>query len=187
MPADTQPAFRDALYKLAQVGERVGVQLVRVVARESGNRYTARPVEFAADGATQFAEEATLTITNLAEPADVDGMLPAGAEVVAVDVEGRWVALLRPPAGTRFPAKVISADGDATYTVREQSIAADGSFADATGFVDVSARNLAELDLGPGAAVDVGTIVVAFSHYDTGDPPTLRYFFDHPPYAKYLD
>jgi hypothetical protein len=47
--------------------------------------------------------------------------------------------------------------------------------------------NLSELSLGPGAAVPVGQIVVVLATTDTGSPPTVRYHFDHPMYAKYLD
>ena len=86
-----------------------------------------------------------------------------------------------------FPAKIISADGTATYTMREQSLDGQGSFIDKPGTQNFSARNLAELSLGPGAAVDTGTISIVTTLLDTATPPNIHYVFDHPTYAKYLD
>ena len=84
-----------------------------------------------------------------------------------------------------FPAKVVAAVSGAAYTVREQSCTGAGTFADKSGTSNVTAYNLAELSLGPGGAVAVGTIVLATAITDTGN--TTRYIFDHPVYAKYLD
>ena len=39
--------FHDSLYRLAQVGDAMGVQLVRITELLADNRYTAVPVEFA--------------------------------------------------------------------------------------------------------------------------------------------
>ena len=184
-------AFRDALYRLAQVGERMGVQLVRIVSHQSGNRYTAKPIEFAGSGQTQQADTYTLSVTNLAEPADSSGEVPDDSDVVALDVEGRWVIFVRQAesqtGAAAFPAKVIEALDDDAYSVREQVIDDEGQFSNKPGAATVTALNLAELSLGPGAAVDDDTIVLVTSILDTGDPPTLRYVFDHPAYAKYLD
>jgi len=183
----TNPAFRDALYRLAQVGERLGVQLVRITAQKSDNRYTARPLEFDEDGEAVFAEETTLTVTNLGEPADQAGQVPVGTDAVALDVEGRWVIFLRQSETGTFPAKITDSQGSAAYTLREQVATGPGQFANKTGTSDITAYNLAELSLGPGAAVDNDTIVMVSLLLDTGDPPTVRYVFDHPVYAKYLD
>lgn len=183
--------FHDSLYRLGQVGDAVGVQLVRIVEVAENNRYTAVPVEFASDGSTQQADEKTLTVTNLAEPADQTGQVPADTEAVAVDVEGRWIVFLKSqdeqPSSTTFPAKVVDSLGGAAYGVLEQVCTGEGTFADKSGAQQVTAHNLAELSLGPGAAVDDDTIVVVTPLADTGEPPTLRYVFDHPAYAKYLD
>ncbi len=184
--------FHDSLYRLAQVGEAMGVQLVRITALLSGNRYSAMPVEFAADGSTQQAETETLTVTNLAEPADQPGDAPAGSEAVAIDVEGRWVIFLRQEQGSSsaaamFPARVVTSQGQAAYSVLEQECTGAGQFADRPGASAVTAHNLAELTLGPGGAVDDDTIVAVMEIADTSNPPQTRYVFDHPAYAKYLD
>ena len=103
------------------------------------------------------------------------------------------VVKLGVPGGTAvsgtggFPAKVVSADGSATYTMREQTLTAQGDFIDKAGTQNLSARNLAELSLGPGAAVDTGTIGLVTILLDTATPPNIHYVFDHPAYAKYLD
>jgi hypothetical protein len=183
--------FRDSLYRLAQVGDALGVQLVRILEVFQNNRYTAMPVEFDSDGATQPAEEQTLTVTNLAEPADSTGQVPSGTDAVALDVEGRWIVFLRQETAegpsASFPAKVVCSLGGSAYGVLEQVCTGAGSFADKSGAQQVTAHNLAELSLGPGAAVGTGTIVLAMAIPDTGNPPTTRYVFDHPAYAKYLD
>jgi len=101
----------------------------------------------------------------------------------------------RAPAGggggggvTIFPARIVApAAGAGNYTVREQVISAEGGFSDKPGAANLTATNLAELSLGAGAAVDDDTIVLVLTVADTGSPPTLRYVFDHPAYAKYLD
>jgi hypothetical protein len=183
--------FHDSLYRLGQVGQAWGVQLVRIVELVADNRYTAVPIEFASDGDTQEAEEGTLTVTNLAEPADQPGEVPADTEAVALDVEGRWIVFLKPQpsagGSSTFPAKVLEALGSAAYSVLEQVCTGAGSFANKSGAQAVTAHNLAELSLGPGAAVDDGTIVLVTVLTDTGQPPTVRFVFDHPAYAKYLD
>jgi len=178
--------YHDGLSHLAQGGSPAGVQLIRITQADQYNRYTARPVEFDEQGRTTFADEATFTVTNLAEPADEAGQVPEGTEAIAIDVEGRWVIFLRQVAPV-FPARIVGSQGGASYTVREQVIDPQGAFADRTGTSDVAARNLAELSLGPGAAVDVGTIVLVTALVDGASPPTVRYVFDHPAYAKYLD
>ncbi len=181
-----QPTYHDALGRLAQAGGAAGVQLVRLIELAAGNRYTARPVEFGDDGETQLVGTDTLEVTNLAEPADGSGSVPEGADAVAVDVEGRWVVFVRQATAATFPARIIAGQGGAAYTVREQAATGAGTFADKGGAADVTAHNLAELSLGPGAAVDDDTIVIVTTLTDTGTPPTLRYVFDHPVYAKYL-
>lgn len=179
--------FHDGLSRLAQVGTPVGVQLVRIEEVDQGNRYTARAIEFDQNGETQYAEQETLTVTNLAEPADSTGQVPANSDAIAVDVEGRWVVFLRQDVVASFAGQIVSSQGSATYTVREQAITGQGSFIDKAGTSNITARNLAELSLGPGAAVDNGTIVLVATLLDEASPPNIRYVFDHPAYAKYLD
>jgi hypothetical protein len=187
----TKIPFHDSLYRLAQIGDTTGVRLVRILSVVSGNRYTARAVEFGQGGATQFAEEGTMTVTNLAEPADQTGQVPADTDAVAIDVEGRWVVFLRQAAETGngsplFVAKVIDSLGGSAYTIREQVATGQGTFANKPGAAEVTACNLGELTLGPGAAVEDGAIVLVMLLWQEGNPPTARYVFDHPAYAKYL-
>lgn len=175
---------------LVQAGAARGACLVRLTNLLAANRYAAVALEFDDTGATRpVAEGETLLVTNLAEPADAPGQLSAGAEAVALDVEGRWVIFLRPDSAggaALFPARVLATQGSGLYTVRPQVLGPSGEFSDAPGAADLTARNLAELSLGPGAAVPNDTIILATILADTATPPTLRYVFDHPAYAKYL-
>ncbi|MHC4981554.1 MAG: hypothetical protein ACYTF6_00085 [Planctomycetota bacterium] len=182
----TKVQVRDALSHLAQAGGMSGIMLVRLTQLESANQYKARPIEFDEEGNTQFVGTDTLTVTNLAEPADSDGTVPENTNAVAVDVEGRWIVFIRPSGAPVFAAKIISSQGNGAYTVREQVATGAGTFSDKQGAASVTAYNLAELSLGPGASVDDETIVLVATLRDTGSPPTLRYVFDHPVYAKYL-
>ncbi|MHC4294737.1 MAG: hypothetical protein ACYSTL_04055 [Planctomycetota bacterium] len=179
--------YRDGLHRLAQIGTPTGIQLVRILALVQYNRYTARPIEFDDNGDLQFADEDTITVTNLAEPANSPGQVSANTDALALDVEGRWIVFLRQTEAVGFPAKVVSSEGNASYAMREQAVNTQGSFIDKSGTQNFSARNLAELSLGPGAAVDTGTIVMISTLLDTGSPPNIHYVFDHPAYAKYLD
>jgi hypothetical protein len=180
------PPFHDALGYLAQAGDTNGARLVRITELKEANEYTARFIEFDENGETQFAGTQTLTVTNLAEPADADGSVPANTDAVAIDVEGRWIVFVRPAEDPVFPAKVISSQGSGAYAVHEQVATGAGTFADKPGASTVTAHNLAELSLGPGAAVDNDTILLVKTFRDTSNPPTLRYVFDHPVYARYL-
>jgi hypothetical protein len=179
--------FRDAIRRFLQAGSPAGVQLVRIVQFSQGNRYTARPVEFDEGGQIRIVGEKVLTVTNLAEPSDAPGELPADTDAVAVDVEGRWVVFVRRSAAPTFPARITGSQGGAAYTVREQVAKTEGGFEDKAGASDLTAHNLAELSLGPGAAVDSDTIVLVTVVGDNGNPPGVRCVFDHPAYAKYLD
>ena len=179
--------FYDGLGRLTQVGGATGVQLVRIGQVSQGNQYQARAIEFDEDGQSKYADENTLDVTNLAEPADVPGVVEQGTDAVAIDVEGRWVVFIRQAELVTFPAKVIGSQGNAVYTLREQTVDTEGSFADKAGTSNITAKNLAELSLGPGAAVDDDTIVLVATLRDQSNPPNLHYVFDHPAYAKYLD
>ncbi|MDY6913368.1 MAG: hypothetical protein SVT52_02775 [Planctomycetota bacterium] len=185
----TKIPFRDSLYRLAQIGDPSGIRLVRIQQLHQNNQYTAAPIEFDDDGATQLVDDGAMIVTNLAEPADEPGQVPAETDAVALDVEGRWIVFLR-QAGTTtsaFASRVVSSQSGAAYTVRPQLLEGSGEFSDDPEASDITASNLAELSLGPGAAVDVDTIVLITMLMDEGNPPTVRYFFDHPAYAKYLD
>lgn len=180
-------ATHDAFSCWAEVSGNKAAQLVRLTAHDEGNRYTARPIAFDAQGGTETVGATTLTVTNLAEPADSNGQVPSDTDAIAIDTGGRWVVFIRPLSRAVFPAKVIASLGSSAYTVREQVATGPGTFTDAPGAVDLTAHNLAELSLGNGAAVDTGTILTVRATLDNGNPPTTRYIFDHPAYAKYLD
>jgi len=186
----TRPKFHDSLYRLAQIGTTLGVQLVRLTGCRGDNRYDALPVEFDANGQTQVAENHSLTVLNLAEPADAPGELPVGSEAVAIDVEGKWVIFVRESAGVASsarPARVIAVEsGQARYRVCWQKCdAATGAFQDIANEPTPVAVNLAELSFGRPAALDINTIVLVHAIEDTAG--VTRYVFDHPAYAKYLD
>ncbi len=182
-----QTEHHDALRRWVQVADSRGIQLVRITAHDESNRYTARPIAFDADGGTEIVGERSLTVVNLTEPLDGAGRVPADTDAVALDAGGRWIVFIRPPSTAVFPAKVTASQGAAAYTVREQVATGAGAFADRSGGLEVTAHNLAELSLGDGAAVDTDSIVIVHAMWDNGQTPTLRYVFDHPAYAKYLD
>jgi hypothetical protein len=184
MPAGK--TYRDSLGRWIQASAARAATLVRLTEHVEGNRYLALPIGFDAEGGTEVVGSDSLTVINLAEPADGDGQVSPGTDAVAIDVGGQWVVFLRPLPAAFFPGKVTASQGGSAYTVREQVITGAGTFADAPGAADLTAWNLAELSLGPGAAVDVGAIVLALTVMDNGNPPTARYVFDHPAYAKYL-
>jgi len=170
-----------------QVSAAKAAQLVRIVEHQDDNYYSARPIAFDAQGATEPSGADDVTVVNLAEMPEEGGKLPPDVEAIALDTGGRWVIFVRPPSPLMMIAKVISSLGDASYSIREQVATGAGTFADASGVADVTAYNLAELSLGPGSAVDTGSIVTVRGITDNGDPPVMRYVFDHPAYAKYLD
>ncbi len=179
--------YNDGFGRLVQTGGGGRVRLVRLTGLDAGNRYTARAIEYDAEGALQYATSEERVVTNLAEPADTDGRLPADTDAVAIDVEGRWIVHLSPAGTALFPARVVSSSGGATYTVRPQTWDSSGELTDRGGSVDLTAKNLAELSLGPGGAVDADTIVLVAPLTDEAETPTARYVFSHPAYAKYLD
>ncbi len=181
-----QNDYYDALWQWAEVSASRAAQLVRITAHEESNRYTARPIAFNAVGETETVGDDTLTVTNLAEPTGTDGQVSADTDAVAIDVGGRWIVFIRPVGSAIFPAKVTASQGSAAYTVREQVATGAGTFTDAPGATNLTAHNLAELSLGPGAAVTDDTIVLILTVMDNSTPPTVRYVFDHPTYAKYL-
>ena len=191
--AQTSPTIRqvDTFRRWAQLSGRLGVQLVRLTAGHSNNTYSAIAVEFDAQGATQPVDSPPLTVLNLAEPANQPGTLPPDAEAVAIDVEGRWVIFVyqppqQAPAGACM-ARVVEPLGSAMYTVIEQVACGQNIFVDRPGAIPVAACNLAEISLGGGAGVSIDTRVLMTSTTDNGSPPVVRFLFDHPVYAKYLN
>ncbi len=187
MTTKARDSLQSSLYRLAQIGTAAGVQLVRLLSVDQGNVYTAKAIEFDENGATVVAEDTTIAVTNLAEPAGSPGLIEASTDAVAIDVEGHWVVFVRQAGFAMFSARIVSASGNAIYAVREQELTSQGAFIDKAGASDISARNLAELSLGSGAAVGDGVIVLATTVLDNTSPPNLAYVFDHPVYAKYLD
>jgi hypothetical protein len=78
-------------------------------------------------------------------------------------------------------AKVVTLGSGYSYTVRPQDWNAQTSaFVDRPGAADVTARNIAEIGVGPGQMVDVGTYVVLHTMGSI-------YVFSHPVFAKYKD
>ena len=187
MTMSEQTAYYDALGRWAQASASKAAQLVRITEHLAGNHYSARPIGFDAGGGTEIVGTESLSVVNLAEPADANGQVQPNTDSVAIDVGGRWVVFLRPASAASFPARVIASQGGAAYTVREQISTGPGTFANAPGATNITAHNLAELSLGPGAAVDDGALVLVLTVMDNGNPPMARYVFDHPVYAKYLD
>lgn len=177
--------FRDSLRRLAQLGQATGLQLVRIKEQDDGNRYTADAIEFDADDDTQLVDDSQLTVVNLAEPADEDGQLPAGTNAVAVDVEGEWVVLVRPTGTFLFAAQILYTFGNALYRVRPQVPVEENTFTTKSGGQDINACNLAELHLAETLGLDADIIVLVAALTTEGDPPTIRYVFDHPVHDEY--
>ena len=179
-------SFRDSLYQLAAIGNSAGIALVRLLSVSDGNTYSAKFIQFDENGDTEIAENESYTVTNLAEPAGTTGQVPANTDAVAVDVEGRWVTFVSPIDSVMFPAKIVSSSGAGAYSVREQSATGAGTFANKTDTSNITAYNLAELNLGSGGGVDTDEIALVMAIVDTSNPPVIRYVFDHPVYAKYM-
>ena len=95
--------YYDALGRWLEVAAGKAAQLVRITEHDEANRYTARPISFDASGGTETVGTETLTVTNLAEPADAGGQVQADTDAVAIDVGGRWVVFLRPVGSAIFP------------------------------------------------------------------------------------
>jgi hypothetical protein len=169
----------------AQVSAAADVRPVRIDRHLAANRYEAEPLCFDAEGGTVALGGETLTVVNLAEPADSGGALPDGTETLAVSAAGRWGVHVG-VAGV-WPARVVASTGGAGYTVRRQGPDGAGGLTDAVGAEDVAATNLAEVGLGPGGAVDPDTFVLVHAEPDGSSPGGALHLFDHPPYAKYLD
>jgi len=78
-------------------------------------------------------------------------------------------------------AKVVALGSGTTYTVLQQDWnPATSQFEDRSGASNLSAMNLAEIGVGPGQMVDVGTYVVLHTMGSI-------YVFSHPVFAKYKD
>jgi hypothetical protein len=158
--------------RLIHTGSPQQIKRVRLDAAESGNDYSASVV--ASGGHTEI-----VTVTNLAEPESSGGLLPSGTEAIAMQVGGQWLAFV--PTTAVFVARITAASGAGVYSIREQALAADGTFDDADDAADLTARNLAEIGESPGNALAVNTRIVAVAVVDTASPATLRYVFDRLP------
>jgi hypothetical protein len=78
-------------------------------------------------------------------------------------------------------AKVVALGSGYSYTVRPQDWNAQTqAFVDRAGAADVTARNIAEIGVGPGQMVEVGTYVMLQALGSI-------YVFSHPVFAKYKD
>ncbi len=182
----TKKNFRDALGRLAQLGQATGLQLVQIKSLDEDNVYTAEAIEFDDEGSSvRSAGGADMTVVNLAESPDEDGQLPADTKAVAVDVEGKWVILVRPTSAITFAAQVLYSFGDARYRVRPQVPVGENTFIDDPLGSDINACNLAELALEDTMGVDADIIVLVTALPTHSDPPTIRYAFDHSPSDEY--
>lgn len=157
--------------RLVQAGSPRNIKRIRVETLKAANEYTASVV-----CANNTQEQ--LSVTNLAEPDGSDGTVPSGTEALAMQVDGTWVAVI--PHSAVFVARVVSANGQGVYGVREQAIASDGSFSDADGAINLVATNLAESGITPGNTIGTGTRVIVAAVTDTGTPATLRHVFNLP-------
>lgn len=185
--SDSKFPLQDSFHRFIQAGPPVGVQLVRITGHVGSNRYSAKPVEFDSGHNTRLACDDQLTVTNLAEQPAAGGAVRSGTEAVAIDVEGFWIIHISRPASLSFPARITEALGGASYGLMEQVANGSQGFADKADGLSVTGRNLAELSLGPGAAVEVGTLVMVTAVTDQQSPGVPQYVFDHPAYAKYLE
>ena len=78
-------------------------------------------------------------------------------------------------------AKVVALGSGYSYSVRQQDWnPTTSAFVDRPGSSNLSARNVAEIGVGPGQMVDVGTYVVLHTMGSV-------YVFSHPVFAKYKD
>ena len=121
--------------------------------------------------------------TNLAEPVDHSGQLPAGTAVLVWPSQGLHLFCLPPqPSDSTSSGPIsywarIAAGGGPQYTVRRQVASGAGAFADAAGFDVVTAANVWELTVDPAATADVptGAIVRVWEEPDTSSQ-TQRFF-----------
>lgn len=183
----TTSNFHFALRRLAQEGSTACLRLVRIGSHQAANKYDAHILEVAADGSFQFSADPQITAVNLGESPSAGGNLHDGTDTVAMDVEGKWIVFITPAGGASFPARIVQALSNENYTIREQAIDSSGLFTDAPGSADLTAANLAERSLGSGGAVPASQVVIVHVLAVGTSPALLKYAFDHPIYAKYLD
>jgi hypothetical protein len=175
----------DDFDRLLQADSALPLRPVCIVSHLADNTYSARRLEWLADGSTSPAGE-PFTVTNLAEVPAIGGLIPPDSHALAVDAGGRWLISLAPPTSGRFCGRIVSADGNGLYTVREQSVTATGDLTDASGAANVQAINVAEwLHAGGRRGVPLNTRVLVWIDADTDSPPNLRYLFSHPTHANY--
>lgn len=128
-------------------------------------------------------ENAFVSAVNVAESFDESGELEAGTVVLVWPSQGDYTFCFpRPveppePTSNSYWAKIVSGDGP-IYTVRRQAATDSESLQDASGAENVSAANVWELTVDPGAsaAVPVGAVVRVFEGPDA-DEQTRRFFF----------
>lgn len=171
----TNSAFRNRFAQMAQLGQATGVQIVALASHVTGNRYTASPMEFAADGSLGAVVDAEpLMVVNLAETPVDGGAGTLGTVTAAVDVEGRWVVVVRPYSQLSFVGKVLSRNG-AVYAVDAMDPVGDGTFRSRS--ETVSATNLRELDVTSYGGVRIGSHVLVSAVEAASNPPTVAYVF----------
>ncbi len=174
----------------AQGGSSSGAPALGLVAEVLGyNRYT---VQIATPGTSGQAPQAIsaeqVTATNLAEPFDEIGQLPAGTPLLLWPSAGEWFCS-QPVGGGEaigdsYWAKVLSGSGPA-YTVRRQIAANANSFADADGAPAESAANTWELSVDPSATGNVPTSAIVRVWAEPDNSGTTQRFFTYPIHAVY--
>lgn len=178
--------YVDAIGRFSQAGGIAGVLLVRIKSHETSNRYKAAILEMNSSWSlSEVAGADQIDVMNVCE-SDDDEHVDNDTDAVAIDVEGRWIVFIRKATGGALliPAKVVSSSGGASYELELLGLGEDSEFAATE--TTVSATNLAEMNLGPGGAVDIDSIVL-LTEIKSSDGGSGQYFFDHPTYAKYLD
>ena len=171
----TSNAFRNQLAQMAQLGQATGVQVAAIYEHVEDNIYTAQPMEFSDAGGLSAAGDAELlTVTNLAEPADIGGLVAPGTPVAAIDVEGRWVVHARPNSQLSFVAKVTSRNGP-VYAVEMMDPTGSSTFQ--TRSQTVNATNVRELDGVSSAGVGIGSYVIVTVVQAESAPATIAYVF----------
>lgn len=176
----SNPLLGSEFHRLVQAGGPWLARLIRITSHASGNQYNANPVEFGEQD-TQLAEAEVMTVTNLSESYEDGGVLEAGLESIALDVEGRWVIVERPSGSEVIPMKIISADTGGVYMLRAQCLD-NGQFQDESNTTDVEGQNLA---VDSGSSLPTGTIVLATPLPNPGQSAPY-YVFSQSIHAKYL-
>lgn len=154
------------------------VVLVSVEGCNGDNTYSAAVLSMNFQGQTQDTLQ-SLTFRNLAEPADMAGMLVDGQKLLVVELDGQWVTY-HPISMAWFMAKIEYAGGNNIYLVREQVFSStSGDFIARQQSSQIPAANVCELATPADPPLATGTLVKVFGVCDDSSPAELQYFFEH--------